>query len=254
MPKLSPKNIPVRIKIGKLLRETNGYIIENPLFSLGVFSVNLAFMLVLKALPEGISNPFSILWFMSYYVFWCVFYRYYYHLKPYVFSKTVLGSLTPSSKALVLMFLVMVCIVLLPMLPFFLGFDDLYLNFYEHYMQAVEDMSSSGANPATFTNILLGYGVLSLLSPFLICKPYLAWISSLRGHNSSFRKAGDKSKGNYVQFALISALLLYPEAIAMQIDKIYGLNNWFDYTVSTIIFVYTNIIFAKIYDLFYLKH
>ena len=140
------------------------------------------------------------------------------------------------------------------MLPLFLGFNDVYLDYYERYMSAIENVSDAKGIGTSFVNVLVVYGVMALLAPHLICKPYLAWISSLRGHNASFRKAGNKTRGNYTAFVIVSAALLYPKALSLQIDRIFNLQEWFHYTISTVIFVYTNIIFAKMYDLFYLKH
>ena len=255
MPRMTPKENPQKkMFIAPLLREVNKYMRENKMFTLCVFVVNMAYMLIFKSIDGGIANPLSILWSVSYYIFWCAFYRYYYHLKPYVFSKTLLGSMAPSTKALVLMFVVVLGLALLPMLPLFLGFNDVYLNYYERYMEAIEKLSNSKEIGTSFADNLIAYGIMSLLAPSLICKPYLAWISSLRGHNASFRKAGNKTRGNYLAFVAVSALLLYPEAISSELDKLFGLQEWLHYTISTIIFVYTNILFAKIYDLFYLKH
>ncbi len=255
MPKLTPKENPkIIMSVSSLMHGVNHYIVENKLFTLCIFVVNMAYMLVFKSLEGGLSNPLSILWAITYYIFWCAFYRYYYHLKPYIFSKTLLGSMAPSSKALVLMFVVLMSLAMLPMLPLFLGVDDAYMEHYERYMSAIENLSDGVDIGVSFVDIFIIYGIMSLLSPALICKPYLAWISSLRGHNASFRKAGNKTRGNYTAFVIVSAMLLYPEALSLELDKVLGLQNWLHYTISTIIFVYTNIIFAKMYDLFYLKH
>ncbi|MDO4161530.1 MAG: hypothetical protein Q4D80_00800 [Pseudomonadota bacterium] len=255
MPRLTPKKNPqIKMYVLPLIRSANRYMAENKLFTLCVFVVNLAFMLVFKSLDGGIANPLSIIWAVAYYIFWCAFYRYYYHLKPYILSRTLLGSMAPSSKALVLMFAVVLIIAFLPMLPLFLGFNDVYLNYYERYMAAIENLSDPQEIGTSFIDILVVYGMMSLLAPHLICKPYLAWISSLRGHNASFRKAGNKTKGNYLSFVIISAMLLFPQALGDKLDHLFGLRFWLSYTVSTVIFVYTNIIFAKMYDLFYLKH
>lgn len=255
MPELKCKTKPkiIKMRAGKLLRDTFSYIAKNKQFVLCVAVVNMVFMLLLKSLG-GISNPFSILWTIAYYLFWCWFYRYYYDLKPYVLSKTIFGSLSPSTKALVIMFLVTVCIILAPMIPLFLGFNDVYLNFYEQYTSAVENLSSPKDIGTSLIEISIVCLILSLLAPVLICKPYLAWISSLRGANSSFRKSGDKIKGNYWTFVIISALLLFPEALCDRFDAILGFQNWLSYIGGTIIFVFTNIIFAKIYDFFYLEN
>lgn len=252
MPQMTMKKKPlIKMNAGRIFYETWHYILSNPIFILCVFGVNMVYMLLLKAIPNGIQNPLFVVWIVTYYVFWCFFYRYYYRLKPYFLKSAMLGSLTPSTKALFLLALCMFGVALLPMVPLFLGFDDVYMDIYEKYLQPA---GNKDIRQVSGSAMLLAYGVMILLAPPLICKPYLAWISSLRGQNASFRKVGDKTKGNYWQFVLISAFLLLPEAWGSQLDAYLNLQHWLDYTVSTIIFILTNIVFAKIYDFFYLKH
>ncbi len=252
MPQMTMKKKPlIKINFRQIFREVNHYIAANPMFVLCVCVVNMVYMLLLKVIPEGVQNPLFIVWILTYYVFWCFFYRYYYRLEPYFLSKAIFGSLTPSTKALFLLALCGFGVALLPMVPLFLGFDDVYMDIYENYLQPASQKDIGQLSGIT---LVIVYGVLTLLAPPLICKPYLAWISSLRQQNASFRKVGDKTKGNYWQFVIISAVLLVPEAIASQLDIYFNLQNWLDYTVSTIIFIYTNLVFAKIYDFFYLKH
>lgn len=255
MPQLTKKTNPIiRMSVAEILAESNRYIKENLTFVLCVFAVNMVFMLFFKTLEGGISNPLSIIWLISYYIFWCFFYRYYYHLRPYFGSKTMLESLSPSAKALVILFLLAITVAFLPMLPLFLGFDDVYLDIYEKYLSTFDGMSTKGVVGVSIWQVLTAYCVICLVAPVLICKPYLAWISSLRGKNASFNKVKDRVKGNYLQFVAVSVILLFPEALSAWFDKMWHCQDWLHYTVSTIIFVYTNIIFAKIYDLFYLKH
>jgi len=238
----------------KIFREANRFIISNFRFVVCVFVINMIYMLALKLLNGGIAHPLSILWIVSYYIFWCSFYRYYYHLKPYILSKTIFGSLNPSVKALVILFLLTIIFALMPMIPFFLGYNDLYLNIYENYLLKLSQISDNTSEPADLATIVIIYGMMSLAAPALICKPYLAWISSLRGMNSSFKKVANRAQGNYWQFVIVSAVLLYSEAIGNQLDKILQCQNWLQYAVSTTVFIYTNIVFAKIYDFFYIKH
>ena len=254
MPQLTKKTDKIiHLSIPELLRETQLYIRGNFRFVLCVFLINMVYMLCFKTLEGGISNPLSLFWIISYYIFWCFFYRYYYNLRPYLGGKEVFGSLAPSAKAMVIIFFLGITIAVLPMLPLFLGFDDLYMDIYENYLSAFGAMSAKGDSSVPLKVILLAYAIFALVSPVLICKPYLAWISSLRGRNASFKKVKDRTKGNYWAFVIISAMLLFPEALAAHLDKVWNCRSWLDYTVSTIIFVYTNIIFAKIYDIFYLK-
>lgn len=237
-----------------ILCEANRYIFHNPLFVLAVCAVNMVYMLCFKAIPGGIQNPLFVVWIVTYYIFWCFFYRHYYGLRPYFLSKVLLGSLESSTKAMVIIVALGFAIALLPMVPLFLGFNEVYMDIYERYLQPESGILTSAGSRFSATDIILFYGILTLLAPPLICKPYLAWIASLRGQNSSFRKVANKTKGNYWQFVIISALLLYPEAIASQLDTYWNLHGWLDCTIGTIIFIYTNIVFAKIYDFFYLKH
>lgn len=255
MPAFSISQNPIiHLHVLPLLKQVHLYIASNPLFVLCIFITNMVFMLIYKAIPGGIVNPISIAWVIFYYIFWCAFYRYYYQLRPYIFSRAVLGSLSPSTKALFIMFLVMVTIVMLPMIPLFLGYDDLYLDYYEKYVQVFEGMSSASSVQISLRELFIGYAILALLAPILICKPYMAWISSLRRRSASFAQAREKMRGNYVQLVIISALLLYPEAVGTYIDRLFYLNDWLSYVVMSIVFVYTNIVFAKMYDHFYLKN
>ncbi len=255
MPKLTQKKTTrLHMNFRYILRDANRYIANNPTFILCICAVNMVYMLCMKAIPNGIQNPLFVVWILTYYIFWCFFYRCYYHLKPYFLSKVLLGSLTPSTKAMVIVAALGFGIALLPMVPLFLGFDDVYMDIYERYLQPETGIVTVAGSRFSSSDIIIVYGLMTLLAPILICKPYIAWIASLRGQNASFRKVGDKTKGNYWQFVIISAMLLYPEAICAQLDSYWHLHNWLDYTASTIIFIYTNIVFAKIYDFFYLKH
>ncbi|MBQ9271073.1 MAG: hypothetical protein IJ218_02260 [Alphaproteobacteria bacterium] len=252
MPQLTmKKKSSIKMNVSQILSETGHYIAANPMFVLCVCVVNMVYMLVLKAIPDGVQNPLFVIWIITYYLFWCFFYRYYYGLKPYFLSSAMLGSLTPSTKALFLLALLMCSVAFLPMLPLFWGDTETYNIIYNRYLLPI---SRDGVIHFSGPVLICVYTLMVLIAPPLICKPYLAWISSLRKQNASFRKVGDKTKGNYLQFVIISALLLFPEALASEIDAYFNLHNWLDYTVSTLVFIYTNIIFAKIYDFFYLKH
>ena len=135
MPQLKMKKKPmIKMNFVQIFHEVNRYIAANPLFILCLCVVNMVFMLLLKAIPNGVQNPLFVIWILTYYVFWCFFYRYYYCLKPYFLSKAILGSLTPSTKALFLLVLCAFGVALLPMLPLFLGFDDMYMDIYENYL------------------------------------------------------------------------------------------------------------------------
>ena len=92
MPQLTTKKKKIiHMDFRKIFAEANRYILANGRFVLCICVVNMVYMLCLKAIPDGIQNPISIVWFVTYYIFWCFFYRYYYGLKPYFFSNVMLG-------------------------------------------------------------------------------------------------------------------------------------------------------------------
>ena len=238
----------------RILIEAMFYIKSNWLFCLSVFVANWAYILLFKMLPGGISNPLSIVCLIVYYVCWCAFYRYYYQLRPYFFVKAITGSLKPSTKAAVLLFLSMILIVFLPMIPLLLGYNDVYLDIYERYVHIFESLAEAEKGGNFSSEIYICYAIVALISPPLICRPYMAWISSLQRQNASFKLAGDKMRGNYWALVLLSVILLFAEAVATQIDKMYQLHGWLDYSLNSVLFVYMNIVFAKLYDFFYVQH
>ena len=245
------KNGIIHLNPLRLLASAWLYVVANPLFCLCLLVTNWAYLLIFKAIHGGISNPLSLLWLIGYYIFWCVFYRYYYGLRPYFFFKAISGSLRPSTKAMLLLFLIMLIIAFMPMVPLLLGYDELYLDFYERYMQALEGLSGK---TAPLSVVLLIYFVFSLLAPPLICKPYMSWIASLCRRSLSFAEAGDRLRGNYWKLVFISFVLVIPEAMASEADKLWQLQDWFNYGFNALLFVYVNIVFAKMYDLFYVKN
>ena len=140
------------------------------------------------------------------------------------------------------------------MMPLFLGYDELYLEFYEGYMKMFEGLSKKSDIGVPWEDILMIYGIFALAAPALICKPYMSWIASLCRRSLSFAEAGNKLRGNYLPLVLISFILTTPEALAGELDRFWHLQNWFSYSISALLFVYTNIVFAKIYDFFYVKN
>lgn len=254
MPELQKMQSPVlHLSVLTLFKEAVVYAGKNLWFCLSVLLFNFLYLNIFPYIDGGISNPLSIVWLVGYYIFWCVFYRYYYELRPYFFLKAVTSSLKPSTKAAVLLFMVMLLVAFLPMLPLFLGYDDVYLDFYEQYVQVVEQLSHNATEPASWKAIFLVYGLFSLIAPIFICKPYMSWIASLRRQSVSFAQVGYKMRGNYWRLVLVSMLLIFPEAIFVQAQKIWSFPTCVSLFFTAVVFVYTNIVFAKMYDFFYIQ-
>jgi hypothetical protein len=207
--------------------------------------VNFVYLGIFNFIDQGFSNPLSILWLAGYYVYWCVFFRVYYHKKPYFDTSTLLGSIAPSSKMFFMTIFAVFLLVILPYLPLLMGFNDKYLTFFEKYMEALQNIEANILNQAIFAAILL------FLSPIIICRPFFAWLDALRGLNGSLRKAFHKTRGNNFRFILLMLILDTPCVLAAQIDRLIDAHDWFEVAFNSIFFLYFNLVFAKLYDFFY---
>ena len=233
----------VKIPVFKTLRDALYCLSYKQLFLFVI--VNFVYLFCFEFIQGGFSNPLSILWLFAYYVFWCVFFRYYYHKKPYLFIPNILGSLIPSTKMFFLVIVISVLLGLLPYLPLLMGFDDKYLMFFESYMYQLQNAQINILNMFILSMILM------LIFPIILCRPFLAFISSVQGLNSSFKKAWKKSSGNYWQFVLIVFLLNIPCVIVYEIDTYFKCQGYLNLFFYSVFFVYYNLVFAKIYDFFY---
>ncbi|MBQ9034818.1 MAG: hypothetical protein IJ099_02505 [Alphaproteobacteria bacterium] len=254
MPELPQKQI-LRLKIKPLtiFNDSLQYILSKYMFFIFILFFNFAYLWLFENIDSGISNPLSILWFGGYYIFWCVFYRYYYSLRPYFFFKAITSSLKPSTQAVVILFLVMTIVAILPMLPLFLGYNNVYLDFYENYVRSIEELSDKSVEAASWKSVLWVYGLFSLAAPFLICRPYMAWIASLCRRNISFSEAGYRMRGNYWNLVLIIVILLIPEIMVIYAEKNKILMQYSVLGINSAIIIYANVVFAKIYDFFWMK-
>ena len=205
---------------------------------------HLAFCVLFNLLPNGFSNPFSLLWAVGYYVFWCVFFRFYYQKKPYLSWRKVFSSAIPSSKMVFITFLLMFFLLMVPYIPLLMGFNNKYLTFFEHYMEALQAPETSLLNVTIFSIIFL------FLSPIAFVKPYLAWISALQGYSGSIRKVFKKTKGNYFAFLKLMFFLNLPCFFIYQADTLLNCHGWFSVGFYSIYLIYANIVFAKVYDWF----
>lgn len=206
---------------------------------------NLALSFCFCFIPNGFSNPLSIAWLAIYYVYWCGFFRAYYHKKPYFLSSNIFGSMVPSTKIFFITFSVLFILVILPYLPLLMGFNDRYLEFFEKYMEALQNMETGFINQMFFGVILL------FISPLIICRPFFAWIAALLGYNGSMRRAFSKTVGHYWHFVSIMFILNLPCTLVLVADDYLGCSGWLFVAFYSIFFIYFNLVFAKMYDFFY---
>ena len=233
-----------KIPVLNILNQAFKYVKENKA-TFGLFVlINFGFLLVFWQIDGGLSNKKSIFWVLSYYYYWCVFFRVYYNKKPYFISTDVFASLIPSTKMFFLVVAMSFLLAVLPYLPLLMGFDDEYLLFLEKYMYQMQQASISALNMIVLTIVLM------LFLPFILCRPFMGFIASVQGLNGSIKKAWKKSAGNYWRFIFIMVLLNLPCMVIYETDKYLNCNGYLNLVFYSLFFVYYNLVFAKIYDFF----
>jgi hypothetical protein len=93
------------------------------------------------------------------------------------------------------------------------------------------------------------YVFMVIISPYTICRPYLAWISSLVGKSRSIIEAYKKTKGNYCKFLLCFVFLSALFLITYYIDTIYKLKT--TVFAMSIWIIFANVVFINLYKTFY---
>lgn len=235
-----------KIRVLDILSQTFLFSKEKPKMFCAFSFINFVFLALFMHIDGGLSNKISIVWVFAYYAYWCAFFRVYYNKKPYLLTADVFGSLIPSTKIIFLVAaLVLFLANVLPYIPLLMGFDDKYLLLFETYMQELQKASVNSLNMIVLSSMLV------LLFPFILCRPFLAFIASVQGLNGSLRKAWKKSAGNYWQFIAIMFLFNLPCVLIYEADNYLNCNGYLTLVFYSVGFVYYNVIFAKLYDFFY---
>ena len=203
---------------------------------------NFIFLYALSLIPNGWKNSLSIIWLMAYYLFLCTFIRYIQQRLPYFSLIRVFNGLIPVSKIMFMNISIFLLTIIFQYVPMLMGFQYKYLDFFEKYMGILQ--SHDGLPEKTLLYIFM-----AIISPYTICRPYLAWISSLVGKSRSIIEAYKKTKGNYWKFLLCFVFLSSIFLITFYIDTIYKLKT--TVFVMSIWIIFANIVFINLYKIFY---
>ncbi len=204
--------------------------------------LNLILLFVLKSIPGGWTNSLSILWLVSYYIYWNMFFRYILQHQPYFSLIRIFNGLVPVSKIMFINIGIYVMLIIIPYIPLLMGFRDKYLEFFEAYMDILE-LNNSLYIKAMFYILML------LVSPYTIMRPYLAFISSIVGKSRSIMDAYKKTKGHYWRFVGCATIMSSAFALSTYINTVHHV----DITIYLMAFLltYFNIIFINMYKYFY---
>ena len=231
-----------KLPLLKILNVSLDYCLENFKAVAGFSAVNLLFLLITLLLPGGYANPLFLIWLVFYYVFWCFFFRFYFNRRPYWLLRKIFDSLVPSTKILFLTAIFCLGLSLLPLaLPFLLPPEmiDGYTNFLREYM------------PELDLGLLL---LLLLVSPLILYRPFMAWISSVIGRSGLLKTAFAKTEGNYWRFVVIAAVFNAVFVVLEGLDAMFDLPDAALMVVYAPLVVYFNVAIAKTYEFFFLDN
>ena len=152
----------------------------------------------------------------------------------------LLFSLVPSTKSLFLTAVFGFGLSLLPLvLPFLLPPEmiDGYTNFLREYM------------PELDLGLML---LLLLVSPLILYRPFMAWISSVIGRSGLLKTAFAKTEGNYWRFVAMAAIFNAAFVVFEGLDEMFDLPAAAPMVIYAPLLVYFNAAIAKTYEFFFL--
>ncbi len=239
-----------QLSVKQILKQTIEYVRNNkkPMF------VFMCCALIIALFSAGFGGVASWgFWpvFASFYVLESIFFRFYFGKIPYFSSRPLLVSLIPSIKVIFITVAFLLVLSLLPFIPLLVGlpcfeeyanslkYADGYLEFLQLYMH---DMP--------LVDIVIS-GILLLISPFMLFRPFLAWIAAIMGRRGSLRLAWKKSKGNYNLFVLLGIVLLVPVIMLYHIGENFSATKLFCDLLMIPFALFFNVVMAQLYSIFY---
>lgn len=229
-----------KLPLLEILDASVDYCVENVKAVSAFVCTNLLFLLVSFLLPGGYAHPMFLVWLAVYYVFWCYFFRFYFNRKPYLMFKKICDSLVPSTKILFLTAVFALIFAAFPIvLPFLLPVEmvDAYTNFLRKYLNELDWV------------IFL---ILLLISPLILYRPFMAWISSVIGRSGQLKTAFARTEGNYWRFVAMGIVFNAVFIVFEFVDRIVDVSEIWLVFFSAPLLVYFNIVVAKTYEFFFL--
>ncbi len=230
-----------KLPLMKILDASVDYCVENVKSVSAFVTVNLLFLLASLLLPGGYANPMFLVWLAVYYVFWCYFFRFYFNRKPYLMFKKICDSLVPSTKILFLTAVFALIFAAFPIvLPFLLPVEmvDAYTNFLRKYLHQLDWVM---------------FLILLLISPLILYRPFMAWISSVIGRSGQLKTAFARTEGNYWRFVAMGIVFNAIFIVFEYLNRIIEVPQILMMLVYAPLLVYFNVVIAKAYEFFFLE-
>ena len=125
-------------------------------------------------------------------------------------------------------------------LPFLLPVEmvDAYTNFLRKYLNELDWV------------MLL---ILLLISPLILYRPFMAWISSVIGRSGQLKTAFARTEGNYWRFVAMGIVFNAIFIVFEYLNRIIEVPQILMMLVYAPLLVYFNVVIAKAYEFFFLE-
>lgn len=251
----------IKMNLDEVLKKSTHTFIARKIDMLILSGINFIFMIILGIAGADISSPIILPWAVAYYIFWSCFFRYCFGRTPYFRAGRIFRSVLPSGKILLLATGVLFALLCLPILPLYISLpfnlSEYAFDYMDKYMAFLQSNLDESSNLDLFMSFLFIF-----ISPFVFIRPLFAWISVLLGKGGSIRYAFSKTRGNYFKFVILGVIMsifsyISKEATELLISYISSTTSTklISFTIFSLIispiFVYFNIVFAKMYEVFF---
>ncbi len=230
-----------KLPLGNILSLANQYFKDN-------WQKNILFTIIAYIITAMTLFSWKTIFFwpvlVLMYILWGMFFRYYFERRPYFEWKSLINSMIPSTKIVVLSVVICSFLIVLPFIPLFISSSAEFNERYSHFLQG--NFESDGML------ILIANIMFVLTSPIIAYRPFLAWISSLNGRAGSLRMAWNKTKGNYAEFLLIAIITNLSIGLIRWIIMHIGGNDYITLLFLAPVITYFNVVAAETYRFFFL--
>lgn len=234
-----------KLSLINVFNDSFSYLINKWKIMLLFTVIHAVFLIAGFQLSDGWHDYKFIFWLLLYYLYWYGFFRFYFNRKPYIFTKKVFLTVSPSIKILALTFIVLTILLTLPLLPPLFDIEsdwaNDYLNYLKIYMEDTKVVDS------------VTVGILVFVSPFIFYRPMMAWIASIIGRSSLLKTAFAKTKGNYWKLVTLGAIFNFMMIALEFLGLELGLGNWLFIIAGSPLFILFNVVLAKTYEYFFLE-
>ena len=231
-----------RLKFKTLRQSLSEFAILNYKSLIAFVLINFCFFAVLSLGLGGIRTVWFLLWGLGYYLFNFAFFRWYFKRPPYLLSMKFFDTLLPAVKVLFMVMLGMTVLAYLPYLPLMFG------GVSDTIKRSITVFIGDFMGESNIYDIIISL-ILLLMSPIILYRPLMAWVSSVLGRSGSFKNVYKHTAGYYRLFLKVLFVFYLIIVAAWGADRYFDLNYWLFLEIGAPLSVLFNLTLAKTYEI-----